>query len=123
LVLRLKRRAVAALTRGDQDGQRLLALLATLSPDLAQVLNSQPICLSNLERQEEAAATAEDVASLYRELAGVRPDVFLPDLAGAPRQSPTMGTSARRFGEGAPGHQRGIAGMPVGIPFLPAYAD
>jgi tetratricopeptide (TPR) repeat protein len=51
--------------------------------ELVRVLNNLSVRLSALGRREEALRAAEEAVRLYRQLAAQRPDVFLPDLAGA----------------------------------------
>ena len=50
-------------------------------PNLAASLNNQSGRLSELGRREDALTAIDEAVGVYRELAGARPDAFLPDLA------------------------------------------
>ncbi|QLH41022.1 MAG: tetratricopeptide repeat protein [Defluviicoccus sp.] len=79
LVLRERAAAATAalavrLAGSESDDEELKATRALL-------LNNASVRLSALGRREEALSAAEEAVSVYRELAGLRPDAFRPDLA------------------------------------------
>ena len=66
-------------------GETLLAHLPDTGneEERARLLNNLGLRYSELGRRDEALATAEEAAEIYRGLAKARPDAFLPNLAGS----------------------------------------
>jgi hypothetical protein len=62
---------------------KLLVLPAEEKAVRAGLLNNLGNSLSSLGRREEALAAAGEATDLYRQLAQVNPEAFLPDLAGS----------------------------------------
>lgn len=69
-----------------QEALRLVRPLAggkPWRPRLASILNNLGALFFDLGRWDEALAPAQEAAELRRELANLRPDAFLPDLASS----------------------------------------
>ena len=73
----------ATLTSQQVTRYRLEAIDGDLdaASRLAMSLNNLSIRLGDLGRREEALAAIQEAVTIYRELAGARPDAFRPDLA------------------------------------------
>jgi hypothetical protein len=54
-------------------------------PDLAGWLANQSVCLTQLQRQEEALVSIQEAVEINCELAAFQSDTFIPDLAATLR--------------------------------------
>ena len=81
--LALRERAV------EVDARLAEALRAPAADDMdaraerARVLSNLGVRLGELGRREDALAAADEAVRIYRQLAALRPDAFLPDLAAS----------------------------------------
>jgi hypothetical protein len=81
-------------------------------------LNNLGNRLSNLRRRDEALTASQDAVAIYRRLAQIRPDAFLPDLARSISVMSDALAAVDRHGEAA---QAATQSLEILMPFVERY--